>query len=276
MKQVKQTGSTEFPLIKYAVYGAGEAIVLLHGFPFDHMLWEPVAKKLSDKYCVIVPDLPGGGRSKPADDILTIENLSEAVIQVLDAENVEKAVVAGHSMGGYVAMVIAELFAERVKGIGMIHSTAAADSEDKRAIRQKSIELFKKGGGAPFIRQMVPGLFAESNKQRQNSEIEQVISRALLTDSNSLIAFYKAMMDRSDRIGILHNSKLPFLWVLGEEDGILSTKNLIQQTSLSNVNFVYIYNNCGHMSMIESPNELADNISSFAAYCWEVEVGYVE
>lgn len=259
----------EFDEVYYTVHGSGEVIVLLHGFPMDGQLWNKVVSELSEKYCLIIPDFPGCGRSTYDSDDITVEDMALFVKQILLNEGVDKAIIAGHSMGGYATMAFAELYPEMLKGIGLIHSFATADSEEKKEQRIKSIELFRKGGSVPFVRQMIPALFAESTKKILNDEINELTERAILTKANNLEAFYKAMINRGDRTRIFNKVNVPVLWIIGREDGIANPRNLIQQTSLSNVNFVYVYNNCGHMSMIETPQKMCSDLISFADYCCE-------
>lgn len=268
---LKTIVTPKFPQLSYTVYGSGQAIILIHGFPLDGSIWHEVATEVAKKYMVIVPDLPGSGQSTFAGDTLSVEDMAESIQLILQAEGITKAIIAGHSMGGYAAMAFAELYPQSIAGLGMIHSTAAADTEEKKEQRRKSIALFNKEGGKdPFIRQMIPALFAESAKTALKEAINTVTELALLTESRSLTAFYNAMINRPDRKPILYNSKVPVMWAIGEDDSIIPAKNLTQQTSLSNVNFVHTYGNCGHMSMIEKPEDLIENFISFAAYCYEV------
>lgn len=258
----------KFPNISYTVYGEGNPIVLLHGFPFDRHLWDSICAGLAKGYKVLVPDLPGCGKSSFSGEDLSVEDMAEFVFEILNHEHIEKAIIAGHSMGGYVALAFAEIYPNKLAGLSLVHSFATADGSEKKEIRRKSIELFKKGGGPVFVRQMVPTLFSKKSLSKQEQQITDIINRAILTDRNSLVAFYNAMINRVDRTAILYNSEIPVLWTLGKDDQIANPKNIIQQSSLSNVNFVYMYDNCGHMSMIELPIALVDNLSSFADYCY--------
>lgn len=264
----KYISTTKFPKLSYTVHGKGDPIVLLHGFPLDGSLWDKVVPPLAKDYMLIVPDMPGSGDSTFAGEELSIEEMAEAAKLILDEEHIQSAIVTGHSMGGYVALAFAELYPRQLKGLGLIHSFAKADTEEKKEQRRKSIELFKKGGKEAFIRQMIPALFSPASKDRCSEDIKVLTESALLTDNKSLIAFYNAMINRPDRSATLRNSEGPVLWVIGADDTIASPENLMQQTSLANVNFVYTCNGCGHMSMIESPSELVSYISSFAVYCY--------
>jgi len=212
--------------------------------------------------------LPGSGKSSFEGEELSMEDMAESVKLILDEEQVDGAVIAGHSMGGYVTMAFAELYPGRLKGLGLVHSFATEDSEEKKEQRRKSIDLFRKGGKDTFIRQMIPALFSPASKKRCEDDIKELINKALLTETKSLVAFYNAMINRPDRTAKLSSSEVPVLWIIGTDDTIATTENIIQQTSLANVNFVYTSNDCGHMSMFESPGKLADHLLSFASYCY--------
>lgn len=265
MKQDKLISTKQFPRLAYTVRGEGSVLVLLHGFPLDRTIWNDVAEHLAGSFKVITPDMPGAGLSTFSSEDLTIDDMAASVNAILKEEDVDKAVIAGHSMGGYVAVAYAEQYPDCIAGLGMIHSSAQADSIEKKEQRQKSINIFEKGGGSHFVKQMLPNLFSEENSV--NDYVSKVVERALLTSGKSLSAFYKAMMNRTERISILRNNSLPVLWVLGNNDKVLPVKDLTQQTSLANVNFVYNYQNCGHMSMIEAPSSLVEDMALFVRYC---------
>jgi len=263
----KNISNSKFPQLSYTVSGKGVTLVLLHGFPLDGAIWDDSVQLLSEQYNVIVPDIPGCGASTFSGEELSIEDIAESVRLILEHEQIDKAIIAGHSMGGYAALAFAELFPDKILGLGLVHSFATPDNEEKKEHRRKSIELFRKGGKEPFIGQMIPVLFADESKIIHREAVNNIKSRALLTADTSLIAFYNAMINRPDRTSILKDNTLPVLWIIGSDDTIATTKNLMQQTSLSNVNFVYVYSNCGHMSMIEAKDRLCEDVGTFMSYC---------
>ncbi|MCB0698444.1 MAG: alpha/beta hydrolase [Chitinophagales bacterium] len=265
--ETKNIRTSRFENIQYTVSGEGYAVVLIHGFPLDGTIWNEVVDKLSKKYKVIVPDMPGSGGSISRETDLTVEDMAESVRSVLDNEGVSSAVLAGHSMGGYVALAFADLYPSMLKGLVMLHSSAQADSEEKKAQRRKVIELIEKGGKEPFVKQMVPNLFSGSDGKK--SYLEGTLETALRTPPGSLVAFYNAMINRPDRTGKLSNNDLAVAWVIGEDDSIIPKSSLIQQTTLTNVNFVYVYKNCGHMSMMEQPDMLMKDLDEFLIYCYD-------
>ncbi len=257
------SGNTIF----YRRYGRGPAIVLIHGFPESGELWSAICPLLQQKFTVIVPDMPGVGGSSYLGPQLTVEQMAGIVKQVLDREGISKAVIAGHSMGGYVAVAFADLYPSYVAGISMVHSIPLADTPERIDLRRKSIELIRKGGKELFIKQMIPNLFNTEFKKEHPEELQQQINKALFLEGDSLIAFYNAMINRHDRTNTLQDVDFAVQWIAGKQDNLILPEKLIQQTRLASVNFVEVYNDCAHMSMIEQPKRLAADIEDFAIFC---------
>lgn len=251
----------------YRKAGAGPTIVLLHGFPENGTLWDSLIPALSDSFQLLIPDLPGSGESDLPAGELSMDAMAAPIRNMLDAEGVEQAVIAGHSMGGYTALAFADAFPERVKGLSLVHSTAYADSEEKKIVRRKSIELIRKGGKEPFVKQMIPNLFYSGFVAAQQSVVNQQIARGVALDDSSMISFYTAMINRPDRTHVLINAAFPVQWVVGEEDQLIDTTVALQQSRLSGVTFVSLFSECGHMSMLEMPDRLANDLLEFANYC---------
>src|SRR4051812_32476186 len=121
--------------LSYQALGKGPAVVLIHGFCEDQSIWSDYIQKLSRDYHVIVPDLPGFGKSSPEfGEAVTMEYYARRVHEVLEIvlQAEERVTFIGHSLGGYVALAFAELYPERINGMGLFHSTAFADNEEKK------------------------------------------------------------------------------------------------------------------------------------------------
>lgn len=270
MEKLHKIKSSVFPVIAYRKFGNGPAIVLLHGFPEDGGLWAQIWDALAEQFTVIVPDLPGSGESTWNSENITIEQMAESVHEVMKQERIETAVIAGHSMGGYTAMAFAELYPECLQGLSLVHSLAGADTEEKKETRRKSIELIRKGGKEPFVKQMIPNLFAKDFKEEHPDVIKRQIERGLRLKPDNLVAFYNAMINRPDRTRILSGLGCPVQWIIGKEDNIASPENVLKQSKLAIVNFVSIYNGCGHMSMLEKPVSLSKDLRDFSKYCYRL------
>jgi pimeloyl-ACP methyl ester carboxylesterase len=263
MPEVHTPSISEF---YYRKTGKGPALVLLHGFPSDGSLWENISDKLSQHFTIIVPDLPGSGKS-PLKESTSIADMAGQLKQVLDRERIDRAVIAGHSMGGYVGFAFAALYPDRVAGLSLVHSTPVADDDEKRKTRIKSIELIKKGGKKAFTQQMVPNLFSDPFKQHHPAIVEEQITKGMSVPDIGMINFYEAMLARPDRSEILQGAPYPIMWVMGTDDKIIYYKKILEFGHESHINFVYLYKDCGHMSMIELPEQLLEDLEEFSAYC---------
>ena len=137
--------------------GKGKPVVLIHGFGEDGNIWDKQVAFLKDHFRLIIPDLPGSGRSALIPD-MSIEGMAEAMHSMLMNEGISACVVLGHSMGGYLTLAMAEKYPDLFRSFGLIHSSAFADSEEKKAARSKSIEFIKNNGANEFLRTAIPGL----------------------------------------------------------------------------------------------------------------------
>ncbi|WP_129020832.1 alpha/beta fold hydrolase [Edaphocola flava] len=259
-------------MLHYTVAGTGQPIVLVHGFPNDGRNWNTIIPALSQQYKLIIPDLPGAGKSAFQPE-LTLGKMADALIAVLDKEQINQAVFAGHSMGGYTILELATLYPDRVKAISLVHSLASADSEEKKETRRKSIKLILGGpiGQKTFIKAMAENLFAASYKVAHPEGIEEIWQNGMQLSPEALAAFYQAIMDRSDKTEWLKaNKRIPVQWIIGEEDNATPMKEALAQCYLSQRNDVQLYRNCGHMSMMEYPERLATDLAAFASFVYSM------
>lgn len=257
----------KFPELSYRKQGSGPAIVLIHGFPANGELWAQLLPLLAEKHTVIVPDLPGAGKSTFSGSGLSMEDMAESIRLVLEAGGIEQAVLAGHSMGGYVALAFAERYPQMLAGLSLVHSVASADNDEKKETRRKSIELITKGGKEAFIKQMIPNLFSAAFKTAHPAAVEDQVKKGMELEADSMVAFYEAMIARPERTKVLENADFPVQVIAGEDDALIPAKAALGQSRLSNRNFVSLYSGVGHMSMVEDPLRLAEDLKTFVEYC---------
>ena len=251
----------------YRKMGTGPAVVLLHGFPESGTLWQNVWDELGRSYTVIIPDFPGSGNSVLEKET-SIEDMAACVKAIMDNERIDSAVIAGHSMGGYVAFAFAALYPDMVNGLSLVHSIPEADDAEKIKIRLKSIELIRKGAKSTFLSHMIPNLFSTTFRESQPLAVKMQIDEAMKMGDNGLVNFYNAMISRSDRSNLLKTATYPLQWIIGIDDNIMPYKKVLEHSYKSDVSFVSIYPDCGHMSMIETPEKLIGDFKSFIHYSY--------
>jgi len=243
-----------------------KVVVLIHGFAETHEIWSQQRDYLSEEFYVITPDLPGSG-STPLTASPSIESMADAVYNLLKAADISEAVIIGHSMGGYVALALAEKYPAMVKGLGLFHSTAAADSEEKKEGRRKSIAIIEQYGGEAFIRQALPAMFSPAYKKQYPGEVEAYVNAGTRCSSASLIAWYNAMIKRPDRTAVLSSLNVPVLFVIGKDDTAVPLEGVLPQVSKPKTSSIYIFENTGHMGMWEVPEASRRLLKEFILFC---------
>lgn len=246
--------------ISYSDTGKGTTIVLLHGFLENKNMWQKFVSEFSTKYRVITIDLLGHGDTECLGYIHSMEDNADAVHEVLSKLRIRKAIFVGHSMGGYIALAFAELYPESIKGLVLLNSTSKADSEERKANRDRAIVAVKQNY-ANFIRMSIANLFSEDNREKLVEAIEKVKIEALKTPLQGIVASLEGMKIRKDREVLLHTTNYPKLLILGEQDPVLNfeeTKEQIENTEIQLVSFPD-----GHMSHIENKEELSKVLWDF-------------
>ena len=247
----------------------GIPLVLLHGFCEDSRLWEDWLKLLSHLHVIRI-DLPGfGGSGLPQN--LSIESMADAVKAIADHLTLEKFVLCGHSMGGYVSLAFAEKYPERLAGLSLFHSHPFADSEEKKAGRLKSVGFIRKNGHVLFVKQLIPGLFANDN----SLEVNRMIFNALQYRPEAIIAALGAMRQRPDRSGLLKNLACPVQFIIGKLDKVVPFKQSLAMSLLPSVADVQILPFAGHMGMMEEARETAKAVKNFTKMIEKKALGFV-
>jgi pimeloyl-ACP methyl ester carboxylesterase len=238
--------------IFYRCSGKGNPVMLVHGFGEESSVWNKQATTLENNYKLIVPDLPGSGRSDMIDD-MSMEGMAEVLHSIIHEENIERCTVIGHSMGGYIALALVENYWNHVNAFGLFHSTAFADSEEKKAVRKKGIEFIKQHGAFEFLKTTTPNLFSPDTKSEKPEMITDFIKPLSQFSSEVLIAYYEAMMQRPDRVSLLENTSCPVLFIAGKYDAAIPLNDVLKQCHLPEKSYFHILKKSGHMGMTEEP-----------------------
>lgn len=256
MKQIQFKNTS----ISYTDSGKGTAIILLHGFLENQTMWDAFVPEFSKKHRVITIDLLGHGDTECMGYVHSMEDNADVVHAVLAELRIRKAVLVGHSMGGYVGLAFAELYPDAVKGLVLLNSTSRADSDERKKNRDRAIVAVKQNY-SNFIRMAIANLFSEDNREKLLNEIEQVKIEALKTPLQGIVASLEGMKIRMDREVLLHLTPYPKLLILGEKDPVLNYEETKEQIEETDVKFLTFPD--GHMSHIENQEELSKKLLTF-------------
>lgn len=234
----------------YRLTGKGKPVILIHGFGEDGDIWQKQVEKLQQHFRLIIPDLPGSGKSGFLPDA-GIETYSEVVKAILLEEQIDRCCMLGHSMGGYITLAFAEKYPQMLSSFGLVHSSAFADSEEKKMARLKSIEFIKTHGAHDFLQTAIPGLFGKEWSVNHQAEIGSLVEKGRGFSSEALIQYYRAMIARPDRTHVLKNFPGPVLYIIGQYDNAVPFTQSMQQCYLPNQSHVHVLRHSAHMGMWE-------------------------
>ncbi|MCR5827856.1 MAG: alpha/beta hydrolase [Bacteroidales bacterium] len=242
---------------------AGEkTLILLHGYLETMYVWNEFADVLKDFCRVITIDLPGHGLSCGA-PVNTMDFMAMTVKGVLDKCGVEKAYVAGHSMGGYAALAFCRLFPEAAEGLLLIHSNPYPDPAEKAADRAREIEDIRAGRLMSLAEAAVPKMYYSENLRRCDDKIIETIELCDTHDPEGIISCLKGMMQRGDSCELMQNPPVPILAIMGDHDNFMPMAKIeAMKEEFPKVRFE-IVENTGHNSFIEEPDKVVQIVKSF-------------
>lgn len=236
-------------------------LVLLAPFPFDARVWQPVVDLLDGP--VITVDPPGFGGA--CDHVPSIDGYASSVLEQLDERGVNRFVVAGNSMGGYVALALAELAPGRVAGLGLLGTKATADSPDAAAGRLAMARKAREGVPvADLLAEMKKKLIGPSSLERDPSLTARLDELTASATGEGVAWAQRAMAARPDRSGVLVRFRRPSLVLHGDEDTLMPPSEQKLMAGALRVTPV-ILSGCGHLPELEAPQATADALADL----WE-------
>lgn len=235
----------------YSDRGEGPCLLLLHGYLESMEIWKDFAERISGRYRLIIPDLPGHGNSGIWGDTHSMEDLAGGIRALMESEGIDKIFLVGHSMGGYVVMAFADLFPEKLLGYSLMHSTCFADSDEKKENRDREISLVLCGKKRQIVLVNIPKAFSAGNVDRIPDEVEKARSIALGNTDQGIIALLRGMKLRPDRSAVLKDPSLPLLLIGGMKDNYIPVEVFENLVRLAPHAKVLRLEESGHMGFVE-------------------------
>jgi len=243
--------------------GEGETVVLLHGFPWTHRIWETLVRSLAREYRVLAPDLRGMGASRASAGPYLMEQLAGDTAALLDALGIERATIVGHSLGGYVALAFARMYDARVARLALVTSRLAADAPElARSRRELAARIEEEHAVDAVLDTMLPRLFAPRSPA---ALVESARAIARENSPAGLAAVLRGMAMRDDARDIAAELGMPVVVIAGAEDPNLSLAEARDQAdAFPNADLV-VLEGAGHMPMLEDPAALERAIRALLA-----------
>ncbi|HSH05155.1 MAG TPA: alpha/beta fold hydrolase [Anaerolineae bacterium] len=239
------------------------ALFLIHGFPLNMAIWQPQVEDLDDIVRIIAPDLRGHGQSTVTPPPYTIAQLATDCIDLLDLLGIDNAIFCGHSMGGYIAFELWRQYPERVAGLILNATRAAADDQQAKSNRDKMIATVEKKGVEPVAKTLSRKLLDPTTYDIDPDLAEELEDIMLEADPNGVIGSLAAMRDRPDSMDTLATITVPTLVIHGRDDQIVPHKEAeAMAAAIPNAEFVTI-DHAGHMPHLEQPGEFNTAVYNF-------------
>lgn len=239
----------------YGDDGHGAPFVLLHGFPFNRSMWDEQSRALGETCRVITPDLRGQGETTLGGGPATMEEMAADVAALLDELNVERAVVGGLSMGGYVALAFYRAFRERVRALVLADTRPQADTDEGRRVREETAQRALREGMAPIADAMLPRLLSGETRARRPDVVERVRAMVLATSPEGAAAASRGMALRRDQTELLQDINVPALIVVGAEDEVTPPSEAELMRDRIKGSRMALIVGAGHLSNVERPEE---------------------
>lgn len=244
--------------------GTGLPVLFVHGFPLDSTLWEPQIDALSDEYRVIVPDLRGFGDSTPTADV-TMEAYADDLSALLDELNIDQVVLAGLSMGGYIALAFYHKYPDRVRGLVLVDTRPQADSDEARANRATTAQKVKAHGAIRLADDMLGKLLSPATVKNQPDLVRTVHEMMARQPVEGIVAALHGMAQRPDSRPMLRDISVPTLVVVGADDAITPVADAESMVEAIPGSQPAVIPDAGHLSNLEQPRAFNQALREFLA-----------
>lgn len=241
------------------------AIVLIPAFPFDHRMWEAVAKRF-EGVPVIAVDGPGFGKTPPSSEHPSLEAYADYIAQTVQSHGIKRILAAGCSLGGYTAMALVDRHPKLVAGVALVGTHAGYDSFETRAGRTEMAVNALVGRAHDDLKAAVPNQLSETTV-KERPEIVTMLQQWVDDATGEGIAWaQRAMAARPGRLDVLERSRIPAVVMRGEQDTIVSPQQAEQMASKLAVS-VRNVPRAGHLLPVEAPGPVARAILGLYPKC---------
>ena len=250
--------------ISYNDYGTGiMPIIFLHGFPFDKTSWQPQLESLKQTHRVIAYDIRGFGKSTAGKSAPTIRLFADDLIQFMDGLSINKAIVCGLSMGGYILLDAISRYPNRFEAIVLCDTQCIADTPESKAKRYKLIDEIALNGTGNFTEGFLKNVF-HKDSLTEKKEIVEDIRTVILSNSQHIITMgLRALAERTESCSFLGEIDIPALIICGREDLVtpLAQSEFMNQNIEGSI--LRIIDNAGHVSNLEQADEFNKHLHDF-------------
>lgn len=251
--------------VSFDVVGDGPALLLVHGFPLNRSMWDPQAEAFAATHQVVRFDVRGFGGSPPTDGILTMERIADDAAALLDHLGLGRAVFCGLSMGGYAAFAFVRRHAERLRGLVLTNTRAAADDAEARRRRAELAEDVRRRGTEAAVEAFLPRVLGDTTRRERPELVERVRTLMMAAPPQGVIDALAGLAARADSLPTLREIHAPTLVIGGDEDALSPPDDVRAMHAAIPHGRVAIVPRAGHLSSLENPDGWNAAVAGFLA-----------
>lgn len=238
-------------------------LIFVHGFPYDHTMWEKQIEEFRKSYHCVAYDIRGLGQSPAGNGQFTMESFVDDLETVIKELKLNKPILCGLSMGGYISLRALERIQEKFSAAILCDTRSEADNNEGKLKRASAIKRINTEGVAPFAKDFISNCFGDYYKQNKKEEFEKIIKASSEFHPIGVKGCLLAMLSRTDTTPSLSKINIPALIICGEQDALTPPAVMKEMFhKIPNAEFVEI-KNAGHMTPIENPGEVSAAIKNF-------------
>ena len=237
-----------------------QSIVFIHGFPFDHTLWNDVISDLKDDYYCISYDIRGFGNSEVNSGQYTMESYTEDLETIISKLELNKPIICGFSMGGYIALRAIEKVQDNYKALILANTTTSSDNDEAKLKRASGISSINKDGIGPFLDKFFSVAFSDNYSKKEIAKLKsKIVNFSTIGIKGALLA----MISRTDTTENLNKINIPVLMITSDEDKVIPPETMKDMAGkVKNCSFISLKSS-GHLSMLENPKEFTNALKAF-------------
>jgi len=239
------------------------SIIFIHGFPFDHFMWEAQVKELSKEYFCVTYDIRGLGESPAGDGQFTMESFADDLEIIIDELKLKIPVLCGLSMGGYISLRAIERMEKKFSAVILCDTKALADDNEGKIKRAGGIKAINEIGVENFISQFVPNCFSKNFIDKNKADYENILRRSKSSSPVGIKGCLLAMAGRTDTTSYLSNISIPALIICGEEDKLTPPEVVRKMADKISGSHFIVVNEAGHIASMEAPGIINEKIKEF-------------
>lgn len=250
--------------LSYNDVGEGNIpVIFLHGFPFDKTTWQPQIDFLKSSYRIITYDHRGFGGSKDEESTLSIDLLTDDLIRFMDKLNIEKAVICGLSMGGYIALNAVTRFPSRFEALVLADTQCIADTPEAKEKRYKAIEEINAAGPTNFNEGFIKNVFCKESFSNQKETVDKLRHVVFSHSPHILTAGLAALAERSETCSQLDKITIPTLILCGREDTVTPLAQAEFMHAHIKGSILQVIDHAGHVSNLEQADVFNQHLTDF-------------